>query len=196
MKLNLLATALFFSKAGNRGVVSAEKTSGIMPPRDLHYDDYHLVYVGEYDTNPTDFPLSLCEGDCDNDSECEDYLHCFKREPTSTDYVPYCLTGETDNPGKDYCTIRDVVNYPWLLKIGDNGVREDNHNDMEYDPLGLCEGDCDKDDHCEYGLKCFKRSGTTPVPYPCVNVGGDPGEDYCICDPNIMYGYEHQDCHY
>ena len=30
--------------------------------------------------------------------------------------------------------------------------------------LNLCEGDCDSDSDCSFGLKCFQRSGYTPVP--------------------------------
>ena len=31
----------------------------------------------------------------------------------------------------------------WLLKVGDNGVRDDTGELISANPLGLCEGDCD-----------------------------------------------------
>ena len=43
---------------------------------------------------------------------------------------------------------------------------------------GLCEGDCDKNSDCEYGLKCFQRDGTTPVPF-CKGTGKS-NWDYCV----------------
>ena len=43
--------------------------------------------------------------------------------------------------------------------------------------LGECEGDCDQDDDCASGLKCFQRSGLTPVP-GCLG-SGVRDIDYC-----------------
>eukprot|EP00980_Cylindrotheca_fusiformis_P005679 scaffold1184_cov132-Cylindrotheca_fusiformis.AAC.100 len=44
-------------------------------------------------------------------------------------------------------------------------------------PLGLCEGDCDSDSHCQAGLVCFQRSENDPVP-GCA--GSDSSRtDYC-----------------
>lgn len=56
--------------------------------------------------------------------------------------------------------------------------------DLGGDPtvkLGECEGDCDADSDCIYGLKCFQRNGSEQVP-GCIN-GGDGdivGHDYCV----------------
>lgn len=45
-------------------------------------------------------------------------------------------------------------------------------------PLGLCEGDCDLDSHCQAGLICFQRTQNVPVP-GCT--GSDSSKtDYCI----------------
>merc|ERR1712066_298218 len=44
--------------------------------------------------------------------------------------------------------------------------------------LKLCQGDCDNDSHCDKGLKCFQRSGTTTVP-GCTGKGVT-NHDYCI----------------
>ncbi|KAG7370840.1 Eukaryotic-type carbonic anhydrase [Nitzschia inconspicua] len=47
-------------------------------------------------------PLGLCEGDCDDDSECGDGLVCFQRFLPFT-AVPGCLGGATDISLMDYC---------------------------------------------------------------------------------------------
>ena len=41
-----------------------------------------------------------------------------------------------------------------------------------------CEGDCDRDSDCDWGLKCFQRDGYTPVP-GCKGTGKN-NWDYCI----------------
>eukprot|EP01083_Nonionella_stella_P034910 95441_1 len=174
MKLNL-GIAAFVA-----GGVSAETIRGLGVQRELAFKS--LVFVGEPDTHPGKFPLGRCKGDCDNDAECRDLLQCFKREPGSVVKVPGCFDDvhKFDNPGKDYCTQRDREGVgSWLMKVGDNGVREDNGMSMVLDPLGKCMGDCDIDEHCKDGLKCDLRDGTVFVP-GCLNEGGDPGEDYCI----------------
>jgi len=47
--------------------------------------------------------------------------------------------------------------------------------------LGICEGDCDRDQDCDGGLICFHRDGHTHVP-GCANGGsGDVAYfDYCV----------------
>ena len=42
---------------------------------------------------------------------------------------------------------------------------------------GLCVGDCDTDADCGFGLRCFQRDGTTPVP-GCKGTGKHDW-DYC-----------------
>ena len=51
----------------------------------------------------------------------------------------------------DYCTVRPSDNY-----LFHKGNSETN--------LGLCEGDCDKDDDCATGFYCFKRVRFNSVP--------------------------------
>jgi len=59
-----------------------------------------LVYAGD-NGSPGDgiFPLAKCQGDCDDDDDCESPLKCFQRGGTQS--VPGC-TG-TGISGKDYC---------------------------------------------------------------------------------------------
>lgn len=59
-----------------------------------------LVMVGNNGWPTSDFPLGLCEGDCDNDSECLGNLSCFQRD--GTEPVPGCA-GVGGSPGNDYC---------------------------------------------------------------------------------------------
>ena len=47
-------------------------------------------------------------------------------------------------------------------------------------PCTICQGDCDNDEQCAPGLKCFERSGTTPVP-GCRGYG-ESSKDYCYSD--------------
>ena len=72
--------------------------------------------------------------------------------------------------GDAYCTDRPSDNY--LASRGNTGYPSGAY------PLGHCEGDCDNVEDRVEGLKCYKRSGSTPVP-GCVGLGAQ-GKDYCI----------------
>ena len=107
------------------------------------------------------FPLAVCKGDCDDDSECSPGLRCFQR--TDTTSIPEC-SGE-GRSGTDYCFDRPP-NY--LVNID---------NDLGAGQYGLCEGDCDTDSDCISNLRCFQRSDKTSVP-GCDGTGIS-GNDYC-----------------
>lgn len=108
----------------------------------------------------TNGPIGMCQGDCDTKEHCAEGLECFKRNVF--DPIPDCYgEGAYDY---DYCT------RPALLSKGPAGHK--------YGPLGLCEGDCDIDEHCEKGLKCFQRTGFTQV--PGCREEGEFGFSYCI----------------
>mmetsp|Transcript_9057 Transcript_9057/g.18200 ORF Transcript_9057/g.18200 Transcript_9057/m.18200 type:complete len:840 (+) Transcript_9057:96-2615(+) len=132
-------------------------------------------------TNPGDngnpaeaFPLGLCEGDCDNDSQCASGLVCFQRDGLTE--VPGCAGLGISS--KDYCTYPQTTtttttaSLPPLTNPGDNG------SPSEVFPLAACEGDCDNDSDCASGLICFQRDGLSEVP-GCSGVGID-SKDYCI----------------
>lgn len=87
---------------------------------------------GDEELPAINFPLGLCEGDCDNDGECQAGLTCQQR--SGNEDVPGCIG--TAVSGEDYCR------YPSLVLTGDNG------SPIEAFPLGLCEGDCDGDGDC------------------------------------------------
>jgi hypothetical protein len=58
-----------------------------------------LQYIGDNGLPAEAFPLGKCQGDCDNDSECEQGLSCFQRD--GTEDVPGCVG--IDNSRTDYC---------------------------------------------------------------------------------------------
>ena len=93
-----------------------------------------LVMAGNNGSPSSVFPLGLCQGDCDDDSECAAGLVCFDRN--SGDSVPGC--GGTPEGDKDYCVRKEDVP-PELTDVGDN------YDPPDVFPLGLCEGDCDGD---------------------------------------------------
>ena len=69
-----------------------QTVSSTLPQNTLKvYDDTDLV-----------FPLGLCSGDCDRDSDCADGLYCFQRR--SGEAVPWCEGGSKDLSRTDYCT--------------------------------------------------------------------------------------------
>ena len=60
-----------------------------------------VIIVGD-DGEPEDiFPLSVCQGDCDDDDECADDLQCFNRD--DLEEVIGCI-GDGES-GRDYCYI-------------------------------------------------------------------------------------------
>lgn len=68
-------------------------------------------------------PLSICMGDCDEDSDCGPGLMCFQRSQNTP--VPGCSGGLEDNSNSDYCI---PFEQPALVVIETTL------------PLGLCEG--------------------------------------------------------
>ncbi|KAL7543207.1 hypothetical protein ACHAXR_012486, partial [Thalassiosira sp. AJA248-18] len=121
---------------------------------------------------PTEvFPLQLCQGDCDNDGECDTDagLKCYQR---SANEPVYGCDG-TDATSTDFCF--DPTGYLW--KFGNNGLP------AEYFPLQECQGDCDSDAECDTdaGLICFERNGYEPVP-GCDGIGIS-ATDYCAFPP-------------
>jgi hypothetical protein len=81
----------------------------------------------------TDFPLGLCQGDCDRSSDCAEGLVCFQRN--EGEEVPGCAGGIEDTSKTDYCISNRK---PSLTTSSDF-------------PLGLCQGDCDTNRDCSEG---------------------------------------------
>eukprot|EP00980_Cylindrotheca_fusiformis_P012304 scaffold3014_cov116-Cylindrotheca_fusiformis.AAC.6 len=148
-------------------------------------------------TNPPE-PLYICQGDCDSDFDCGDFLVCFQRD--SNDEVPGCVGGSKDNSRTDYC-IRAEDEPERSLKI--------THKDSSHDQFSLCEGkscrpitttrvyiclesiltkvtgDCDDDEDCRFGMVCFQRDPYESVP-GCKGGSSDGSRtDYCVWDTAI-----------
>lgn len=70
--------------------------------RDRDLQSQPQLQIRGNDGNPTSsFPLGLCEGDCDRNSDCEGDLVCFQRNPGEE--VPGCRGGKSDTSRSDYC---------------------------------------------------------------------------------------------
>eukprot|EP00980_Cylindrotheca_fusiformis_P000755 scaffold175_cov153-Cylindrotheca_fusiformis.AAC.7 len=116
-----------------------------------------------------DFPLGRCEGDCDDDPDCEPGLYCFQRD--AYEPVPGCLGGSNDPTISDYCIPAGANTRPPLAF-------------SEQFPLGFCVGDCDSDRDCKPGLYCFQRDEYESVP-GCSGGNTDGSRvDYCIPPSN------------
>ncbi|KAL3942014.1 MAG: hypothetical protein SGBAC_003726 [Bacillariaceae sp.] len=108
------------------------------------------------------FPLDLCVGDCDNDSDCKDGLECFQRN--GGEAVPGCSCGEDDESRTDYCV---AIEYPPVTETNEP-------------PYGICQGDCDTSADCEMGLICYQRFRGQPVPGCSGGEADSSNNDYCI----------------
>ncbi|CAJ1937776.1 unnamed protein product [Cylindrotheca closterium] len=114
-------------------------------------------------------PLSMCMGDCDDDTDCGPGLMCFQRNQNTP--VPGCSGGLEDNSNSDYCI---PIKLPSLAIITDTNKL----------PLGLCEGDCDTNDDCADGLSCHQRSEFEFV--PGCSGGSDDGSRTDYCAPSSL----------
>mmetsp|Transcript_37630 Transcript_37630/g.91330 ORF Transcript_37630/g.91330 Transcript_37630/m.91330 type:complete len:220 (+) Transcript_37630:134-793(+) len=69
---------------------------------------YNTPRVGIPIRYTRDFPLGLCEGDCDSNFDCANDLVCFQRNENTP--VPGCLGGENDGSRTDYCVQPNINN--------------------------------------------------------------------------------------
>ena len=68
-------------------------------------------------------------------------------------------------------------------------VKLSGSNDPNAKNLKACTGECDNDEQCAYGLKCFQREHGEPIP-GCYGKGGGPNWDYCY-DPTRKHVLAH-----
>jgi len=114
--------------------------------------------------------LAACTGECDADSQCAAGLKCFQRSNSET--IPGC-TGAGAGKDWDYCYDPGWSASPKPTPLGGT-------NDAKAKNLEACIGECDADSQCKAGLKCFQRTGFTPV--PGCSGSGSKDWDYCY-DP-------------
>jgi len=108
--------------------------------------------------------LNLCEGDCDQDSDCNHGLICWHRDFESDTVVPGCAGIATGN--WDYCVPAAI-----LVDVGVDGSASG---------LNLCEGDCDQDSDCNHGLICWHRDFESDTVVPgCIGIATSD-LDYCV----------------
>lgn len=166
---------------------------------------------------------NLCEGDCEKDTDCAPGLVCYKRGRNVSNLpwnapVPGCQGNPKEWYGKNFCTLSSgdsslassaavgtettTTKEPILKFMGQCGT-------YGRRKCQLCEGDCERDDHCAQGLGCFIRnSGTFSATVPVPGCGTNPpslyAKDFCIdlakypCQDQLstfvtIYGYD-RDC--
>jgi len=151
--------------------------------------------------DPEHKPLGRCEGDCDNDDDCQEGMYCYhdvnpSHDPYDDEYevnddaIPGCVGTPYDSWwwGPDYCFIvpsstGHLQFFSWQQTGG----------------MKACQGDCDDDSQCVGSLICYQNhyppgnappgcSGT-PVLYNDWVVA-----DYCY-DPTNLPGYNPSNPH-
>ncbi|EEC45889.1 predicted protein, partial [Phaeodactylum tricornutum CCAP 1055/1] len=151
-----------------------------------------VAVVGDNGSPSSRFPLGLCQGDCDRDSDCAGTLRCFQRNGGQD--VPGCAGGAKDRSKSDYCynpnaSVRPppapvatrpipapVPSPASVAVVGNNGSPSSRF------PLGLCQGDCDRDSDCAGTLRCFQRNGGQDVPGCSGGSNEGSRSDFCY-DP-------------
>merc|ERR1719503_473706 len=109
---------------------TAAPTSGSGPPT---LTDFGWTATG----------LSLCQGDCDTDSDCNGGLVCYHRDDSSP--VPGCSGTGVDQ--MDYCITAATTKVPAATPSG-SGLPALTDFGWTATGLSLCQGDCDYDSDC------------------------------------------------
>lgn len=123
------------------------------------------------------YPLSRCQADCDDASECQEGLICFERGPKNpVDHVPGCI-GTPAYKYTDFCiSPRDLDPFT-LVYLGQSGKPQSVY------PLQNCQGHCRNSGDCDGSLQCFQRYyGQTDAIPGCVGVVAEDNTNYCY-DP-------------
>eukprot|EP00808_Paulinella_micropora_P028586 g59653.t1 len=122
-------------------------------------------------------PYKECEGDCKGDSDCAMGLVCMMRE--AFEPVPGCRGHGTD--AINYCFVPKLP-----LLMNKTHVQQ---------PKGICEGHCDNDEDCAFGLVCFQRKGLLPVP-GCHGTGAldTAGVNVCVAKAGVGIVFKANPC--
>jgi len=82
---------------------SMEPTTSPRPSYEGGIQPFRAIeYVGNDGTFYSRYPLGICLGDCDTDSDCAEGLYCHQRRGNGA--VPYCTGGEEEPTTADICT--------------------------------------------------------------------------------------------
>ena len=144
------------------------------------------------------FPLQLCEGHCTLTEDCALGLVC--KSHRANEPVSGCLGGEKMKGDLSFCIFDPFgVGYksqdnpptapptktasPTITPLPPKPIVDFGGTPPDSAmPLQRCQGDCDTDDDCADGLKCFQRTSKQAIP-GCI--GGEENvmvTDYCILD--------------
>ena len=130
MKYAILSAAIFGSAAAKYGV---EKNLDKI--RSLSSQAHRYGKIGR------------CQGDCDNDRQCQPGLKCKQRNWGRDKTITGCEGTAIRN--WDYC-YEPVSSHSTTL-------RHYTHSAHKYGKIGQCKGDCDSDAQCMKGLLCKQR---------------------------------------
>ena len=93
-----------------------------------------VSYLWEMGNNgsPSDaFPLAVCQGDCDNDNECQDGLICMQRNGneevpgcagTAKKYTDYCIPAKSPPPGPRHRELTVESLRTVKIQVGDTPI--------------------------------------------------------------------------
>jgi hypothetical protein len=110
----------------------------------------------------TAFPLGVCEGDCDQDSDCAGDLRCFQRSNGHL-VVPGCAGGAADVSHFDYCydpsfVLPRIANETFLVKLYWKHGYHWQEERFERRWCWRCSADCEAGDHVKV-VNCDNDGG-------------------------------------
>tara|TARA_B110000208_G_scaffold159306_1_gene193893 strand:- start:820 stop:1497 length:678 start_codon:yes stop_codon:yes gene_type:complete len=125
--------------------------------------------------------LGMCQGDCDSDEHCRAGLVCYHSSVSGN--VAKGCKGKTKGMN-DYCIIgtRTPTKFPTVFKTQDAARLTEHWGNAHIGAvggLGMCQGDCDSDDHCRDDLVCHHSSKSGNVVPACFGKT-NTYYDYCI----------------
>lgn len=137
-------------------------------PDDLFNDSIDVCFLPQYAPGMVnyvgecgeygDYKCGECEGDCDDDDDCEGELICFQRDGFEPVFGCEGEGGEYDLHAKDICIDSNSD------KIFQNSLLINEEGCSSGAPCDKCYGPCDSDADCDSGLTCFIRTAFEPIP--------------------------------
>jgi hypothetical protein len=96
--------------------------------------------------------LNECEGDCDDDEDCNGHLKCFQKQ--HWEQTPGCFSNRNTGAGtySDYDYCYDPIRFPYGTYKESVPLKDD----RTYTVLQKCQGDCYSDSDCDGNLRCWK----------------------------------------